>query len=139
LTPPGRVLIYGAQDPGERGTALQARGAEIEVLRNGAGQVDLLASLANLARRGVNELHVEAGARLNAAFLRAGLVDELLVYIAPRLLGIGRGMATLGPYDNFGLEPVFRHVECRAIGDDVRLRLRAIQPADGLGSGSPSE
>jgi diaminohydroxyphosphoribosylaminopyrimidine deaminase/5-amino-6-(5-phosphoribosylamino)uracil reductase len=140
LVPPGRVLIYGAQSPGERGAALQACGAEIHVLRDGAGQIDLDACLVDLARRGVNELHVEAGERLNAAFLQAGLVDELLVYLAPRLLGIGRGMATLGPYRQIDAGPVFRHVECRDIGADVRLRLRArtAQPEEDLDSRHPS-
>jgi diaminohydroxyphosphoribosylaminopyrimidine deaminase/5-amino-6-(5-phosphoribosylamino)uracil reductase len=139
LAPPGSVVIYGASDPGERGAALAASGAEIAELRSVAGQVDLVALLADLARRGVNELHVEAGARLNAAFLAAGLVDELLIYLAPRLLGIGRGMATLGPFEQLGLAPLFRHVECRNVGADMRLRLRASHPADDLGSGPPSE
>jgi diaminohydroxyphosphoribosylaminopyrimidine deaminase/5-amino-6-(5-phosphoribosylamino)uracil reductase len=136
------VLIYGAQNPGERGAALQALGAEIHVLRNGAGQIDLGACLADLARRGVNELHVEAGARLNAAFLQAGLVDELLIYLAPRLLGIGRGMATLGPYHQIDPELVFRHVECRDVGADIRLRLRTrmrtAQPEADLDIKAPS-
>ena len=53
--------------------------------------------LADLAQREVNELHVEAGTRLNGSLLRAGLVDELLLYLAPKLLGQGRGLADFGP------------------------------------------
>jgi diaminohydroxyphosphoribosylaminopyrimidine deaminase / 5-amino-6-(5-phosphoribosylamino)uracil reductase len=60
------------------------------------GRIDLPAMMAALAAEGINEIHVEAGARLNGALLAAGLVDELLVYLAPCLLGDGaRGMFAL--------------------------------------------
>jgi len=79
--------------------------------------------LDHLASRGVNELHVEAGEKLNASFLREGLVDELLVYIAPRLLGSGRGLAALGPFERLEQSLDFRIVESTMLGDDMRLLL----------------
>ena len=80
--------------------------------------------LADLGKRSINELHVEAGEKLNASFLREGLVDELLVYIAPRLLGSGRSLAALGPFDRLEQSLDFRIVETAVVGDDIRLRLR---------------
>jgi diaminohydroxyphosphoribosylaminopyrimidine deaminase/5-amino-6-(5-phosphoribosylamino)uracil reductase len=88
------------------------------------GQLDLPAVLQELARRGINEVQVEAGATLAGALLRADLVDELLLYVAPRLLG-EHGRPLFG-----GVEPLrmdeclgFRLVETRQVGDDLRLRL----------------
>jgi diaminohydroxyphosphoribosylaminopyrimidine deaminase/5-amino-6-(5-phosphoribosylamino)uracil reductase len=80
------------------------------------GKVDLAAMLRDLAVREVNELHVEAGHKLNGSLLREGLVDELLVYLAPKLLGQGRDMASLGPWKPAGAVPLeFRDVDtCRA-------------------------
>jgi diaminohydroxyphosphoribosylaminopyrimidine deaminase/5-amino-6-(5-phosphoribosylamino)uracil reductase len=64
--------------------ALQKRGARCILLPGPGGKVDLAAMLRDLAGEGVNELHVEAGHKLNGSLLREGLVDELLVYLAPR-------------------------------------------------------
>lgn len=88
------------------------------------GGVDLLALLHELGRRGVNELHVEAGATLNGALLAAGLVDELLVYFAPMLIGTGRGMVQLDPLPDLQAAPRFERIDLSALGDDVRMRLR---------------
>jgi riboflavin synthase, alpha subunit len=95
VQPPGAVLVYAAVDDGARRAALEQRGAEVVLLPSPAAKVDLAAMVADLGRRGINELHVEAGEKLNASLLAAGLVDELLVYVAPRLLGSGRGLAAL--------------------------------------------
>ena len=76
------------------------------------------------ASRGINELHVEAGEKLNASFLQAGLVDELLVYVAPRLLGAGRGLAALGPFERLEQSLDFGIVGSAMLGDDMRLLLR---------------
>ena len=107
-----------------RKAALEARGATVVSLPDANGQVDLPALLHDLARQGINELHVEAGHRLNGALLRAGLVDELLLYLAPRLLGPGRGMADLAPLDNLaqGLALDFHSTEL--IGPDLRVLAR---------------
>ncbi|MBL8287917.1 MAG: bifunctional diaminohydroxyphosphoribosylaminopyrimidine deaminase/5-amino-6-(5-phosphoribosylamino)uracil reductase RibD [Rubrivivax sp.] len=92
--------------------------------RTASGKVDLEAMLADLAARGINELHVEAGHKLNGSLLRAGLVDELLVYLAPRLIGQGREMAAFGPLADLGEALPLRFVECARVGEDLRLRAR---------------
>ena len=95
LAPPGAVLVAGAVDTTSTGAALAASGAELISLPGPQGRVDLGALLAELGARGVNELHVEAGAVLNGALLRDKWVDEVLLYLAPRLLGPGRSMLEL--------------------------------------------
>jgi diaminohydroxyphosphoribosylaminopyrimidine deaminase/5-amino-6-(5-phosphoribosylamino)uracil reductase len=97
------------------------------------GHVDLHAALGDLARRGVNELHVEAGATLNGALLRSGLVDEVLVYLAPRLLGPGRGMAEWPALVDLQAGLRLRFHESVLIGDDLRVRCRTFSdPASRL-------
>ena len=105
---------------------LEARGATVVHLPGAHGKVDLPAMLRDLAARGVNELHVEAGHRLNGALVRAGLVDELLLYLAPKLLGPGRGMADMGPLETLaqGLALQFQDVE--RLGPDLRVLARVM-------------
>ena len=117
LEAPGQVLIYCAQPDPQRRAALLERGAEISVVAGPAGKVDLPAMLADLGRRGINELHVEAGHKLNGSFVREGLVDEFLVYIAPKLLGVGRELAAFGPLEQ--------------LDDSVGLRFHSVTPIDG--------
>jgi diaminohydroxyphosphoribosylaminopyrimidine deaminase/5-amino-6-(5-phosphoribosylamino)uracil reductase len=88
------------------------------------GKTDLAALLDELAARGVNELHVEAGHQLNGSLLKAGLVDELLVYLAPRMLGPGRGMAAFGPLAQLADSLALEFIECTPIGPDLRIRAR---------------
>jgi diaminohydroxyphosphoribosylaminopyrimidine deaminase/5-amino-6-(5-phosphoribosylamino)uracil reductase len=108
----------------DRKAMLEARGATVVQLPGADGRVDLPAMLHDLAARGVNELHVEAGHRLNGALVRAGLVDELLLYLAPQLLGPGRGMADMGPLEALaqGLPLQFQGVE--RVGPDLRVLAR---------------
>jgi diaminohydroxyphosphoribosylaminopyrimidine deaminase/5-amino-6-(5-phosphoribosylamino)uracil reductase len=124
LAPPGEVLIYAAIDDRPRRSALEAHGAEVALAPSASGKVDLAAMVANLGRREINELHVEAGEKLNASLLAAGLVDELLVYVAPKLLGDGRGLAALAPLARLDDAPGFAFVDVARIGDDLRLLLR---------------
>lgn len=120
----GPVLIVGATPPGAAAEALAARGAELMALPGPKGRIDLAALLPLLAGRGVNELHVEAGARLNSAWLAAGLVDELLLYLAPTLLGAGLPLAQLAPPATLAEAPRWRWHEVAPVGADLRLRLR---------------
>jgi diaminohydroxyphosphoribosylaminopyrimidine deaminase/5-amino-6-(5-phosphoribosylamino)uracil reductase len=124
LEPPGPVLLYAAAAEPDRQRSLEARGVEIVRLASATGKVDLKAMLADLGGRGINELHVEAGEKLNASLLREGLVDELLVYVAPRLVGSGRGLAALGPFERLEQGLGFRFVDVTPVGGDLRLRLR---------------
>lgn len=118
------VWIYSASADPERTAPLQARGATITILAGPGGKVDLAAMLDDLAARGVNELHVEAGHKLNGSLLREGLVDELLVYLAPRLIGPGREMAALAPLQSLGdaLPLAFQAID--RIGPDLRILAR---------------
>ena len=139
-TPPGARLFertdrplwfYAAHDDTQRRSALEARGAEVRLRPDARGKVDLAAMLTDLAARGVNELHVEAGHRLNGSLLSAGLVDELLVYLAPMLIGPGREMAVLEPLASLADGPGFEFVEIVPVGPDLRLRARPRAAADG--------
>ena len=124
LQAPGRVLVVGAQQQPAHMAALRAAGAEVLLLPGADGRVDLAALLERLAVDGVSELHVEAGAVLNAALLCADLVDELLVYTAPKLLGPGRGMAALPELAALDQALAFDFNDCQRIGSDLRLLVR---------------
>jgi diaminohydroxyphosphoribosylaminopyrimidine deaminase/5-amino-6-(5-phosphoribosylamino)uracil reductase len=126
LQPPGNALVYTASADAAGQDALASANVEIAQVPADAasGKTDLTALLQDLGRRGINELHVEAGHRLNGSLLRAGLVDELLVYIAPRLLGEGRGMAALGPFETLADTLDFRFTDVASVGDDLRVLLR---------------
>jgi diaminohydroxyphosphoribosylaminopyrimidine deaminase / 5-amino-6-(5-phosphoribosylamino)uracil reductase len=125
LVPTARQPLRLVLDPSGRmptdARILQAPG-EARVI--GPGRADLPALLAELGGQGINELHVEAGPTLSGAFLDAGLVDELLIYQAPLLIGEGRPLAALAPLASLGDAMRWRIVEATALGQDLRLRLR---------------
>jgi diaminohydroxyphosphoribosylaminopyrimidine deaminase/5-amino-6-(5-phosphoribosylamino)uracil reductase len=122
--PGRRLFIYCAVQDAARQSALHARGAEVVCLPGPDGKVDLAAMLRDLARREVNELHVEAGHKLNGSLLHAQLVDELLVYLAPKLVGQGRGMAQLGPFVDLAQAVAFEFRSSERVGPDLRLLAR---------------
>jgi diaminohydroxyphosphoribosylaminopyrimidine deaminase / 5-amino-6-(5-phosphoribosylamino)uracil reductase len=126
LAAPGTVRVYAAHDPEGRRGALADAGAAVLLLPGANGQVDLGAMLVDLATVGVNELHVEAGEHLNAALLHGGWVDELLLYVAPTLLGPGRGIAALGPFVQMAQRLAFDFVDVARVGSDLRLRARPV-------------
>lgn len=118
----GRVLICTAsQDAGKR-AALERQGAEVLLLADAAGRVDLQEVMSELARRGINEVLVEAGRELNGALLQAGLVDELVLYLTPQLLGdAARGMANLGELLRLEQKVELAWRDVRRVGDDLRI------------------
>jgi diaminohydroxyphosphoribosylaminopyrimidine deaminase/5-amino-6-(5-phosphoribosylamino)uracil reductase len=118
------VLFACSNADEARAAALRERRAEVASFPGAGGRVDLDSLLRELARRQVNELHVEAGARLNAALLSTGWVDELLVYQAPMLVGPGRGMAALPALGVLWDSQRFRYHRVDRIGEDLRLLLR---------------
>jgi diaminohydroxyphosphoribosylaminopyrimidine deaminase/5-amino-6-(5-phosphoribosylamino)uracil reductase len=131
LRPPGRALVLTASTDAERIATVSSANVEVATLpADVSGKTDLHALMAELARREINELHVEAGEKLNASLLRAGLVDELLLYVAPHLLGDGRGLAALGVLPSLADSLDFEFVDVERVGADLRLRLRPPGRAD---------
>ena len=119
------VILFTASTDAARRAALEARGAEIVDVPAPGGRLDLRIVLDQLAARHVNELHVEAGARLNGALLDTGRVDELLLYMAPTLLGAGRAMADIGELRSLAEAQAFDFQEATKVGTDLRILARA--------------
>ena len=123
----GGALVACAREHPDKMRRLAERGAEVLVLPDAQGKVDLMALMRELARRGMNEVHVEAGARLNGALVHEGCIDEVLFYFAPHLLGDGaRGMFDLPPLAALAERRELQLVDVRQVGDDLRIvgRLR---------------
>jgi diaminohydroxyphosphoribosylaminopyrimidine deaminase/5-amino-6-(5-phosphoribosylamino)uracil reductase len=131
----GNVLVFGARDDAVRRRGLEARGAEVIVLPNASGKVDLPPMLEELARRGMNEIHVESGTRLNGSLLAEGCVDELLIYLAPKLIGnTGLGMFDLpGMQELAAAQRLDFHGVLR-IGEDLRIMARISPEKNGDGA-----
>jgi diaminohydroxyphosphoribosylaminopyrimidine deaminase/5-amino-6-(5-phosphoribosylamino)uracil reductase len=122
-----QIWIYTATtEHADKRAALTARGVTVIDCPGPGDKVELAAMLRDLARREINELHVEAGHKLNGSLIREGLVDEFLVYLAPQLLGPGQGMAHLPALTELSgaVQLAFHAVD--RIGPDVRLLLRRI-------------
>jgi diaminohydroxyphosphoribosylaminopyrimidine deaminase/5-amino-6-(5-phosphoribosylamino)uracil reductase len=105
--------------------ALRGVGADILHLPDANGKVDLSALLKELGRRGVNELHVEGGGRLNGTLVDAGLIDELLLYLAPCLIGdVARGMFSLPALASLEEKKCLAIRDARMVGSDLRILAR---------------
>jgi diaminohydroxyphosphoribosylaminopyrimidine deaminase/5-amino-6-(5-phosphoribosylamino)uracil reductase len=128
------VTLYAASAPAERVAALQARGAHVVQLPGTAtgteSKVDLKAMLADLARSETNEVHVEAGHKLNGSLVRERLVDELLVYLAPKLIGQGRSMAEFGPLATLAQSLALQFQSTTMLGPDLRILARVAGRSD---------
>ena len=129
LSPTAKVLQGGALVYCADHTAV-GLAENVEVVRlpdaKRTGKIDLPAALQDLGARGVNELHVEAGARLMGPMVQAGLVDELLVYLAPKLLGRNaREMFSINEPEKLSDALQFDLHEVVRMGDDVRIMMRA--------------
>lgn len=119
------VLIACAIEDKTRIMKLRDKGAEIIVMPNSDGKVELPALLQELARRGINELHVEAGYKLNGSLINEGCIDELLLYLAPHLLGDhARGMADLPELADLGGRRALKINDMRMVGGDLRIVAR---------------
>jgi diaminohydroxyphosphoribosylaminopyrimidine deaminase/5-amino-6-(5-phosphoribosylamino)uracil reductase len=122
LQQPGESLIVTACGEEAVQQRLRQAGAELVVLPNGEDAIDLVALMGYLAEREVNEILMETGAILSGALLRAGIIDELIVYMAPKLMGDN----ARGLFHTPGLEQLADAVELdirdiRAVGDDWRI------------------
>ncbi|RZS77110.1 diaminohydroxyphosphoribosylaminopyrimidine deaminase [Pigmentiphaga kullae] len=114
--------IFTAREDAGRAAELAARNARVICLPGADGRVDLPGVMRWLGQHDINEVHAEAGAVLTGALLQAGCVDELLVYMAPMLLGEGAGMARLPSIEDLDGARRFQFVDVRGLGPDVRLR-----------------
>ena len=126
---PGRNLyIYAAIPDKAKKAALEARGATVIYLPGRQPgtetKVDLPAMLCDLARREINELHVEAGHKLNGSLIREALVDEFLIYLAPTLIGQGCGMASFGPLTDLSKAVPLVFKSTAMLGPDLRIVAR---------------
>lgn len=121
----GPVLVAAAIHDTERIAALERRGAEVVVLPNDGGKVDLQALLFELGRRGLNEVLAESGFKLNGSLLKEGCVDELVLYLAPALVGdAARGLFNLPALSSLaGKRPLAFH-DVRLVGRDLRIIAR---------------
>ena len=113
----------------DHGVELWSSSTSSSASTSSPGKVDLGALLAELGRRGVNELHVEAGAGLNGSFIREARVDELLLYLAPALLGDSRAMFNLEPPEALESAKRLYFHEMVKLGDDLRILARFKQDA----------
>jgi len=121
----GPVLVAVAVDDEKRANLLRAAGAEVLLLPNAAGKVELKDLLEELGRRGINEVHAEAGFKLNGSLLREGLVDELLLYLAPCLIGHdASGLFNLPELTSLDGKRPLQIRDLRQIGEDIRLIAR---------------
>lgn len=117
-------IIYAAVPNDAKKAALEARGATVVMLPDSNGKVDLAAMMKDLGSREINELHVEAGSKLNGSLIRAGLVDEFLLYLAPKLLGPGHGMAAFGPLQSLVDAVALQFQSVDRVGADLRIVAR---------------
>ena len=117
-------IVYAAAQNDAKKAALEALGVIVIYLPGKDGKVDLPAMLRDLAIREINELHVEAGHKLNGSLIREGLVDELLLYMAPRLLGTGQGMASFGPLQSLSDAIQLHFKSTEMLGNDLRILAR---------------
>lgn len=120
LSLPGRTWVVGARAPATQ--HLRKAGAEVSLLPGNDGRVDLGELMSDMARREINEVLVEAGATLNGALLAAGLVDELVIYFAPHLMGSAeRAMFALPPLARMDDRIALTISDVRRVGDDWRV------------------
>src|SRR5262249_58744241 len=123
----GGVLIAAAQEHREKIRALRDQQAEVVVLPNSSGKVELPDLFCELARRGMNEVHVEAGYKLNGSLLGEGMVDELVLYVAPSIIGdAARGMFNLPELTELSGRRNLEIRDLRMIRDEVRLLARFV-------------
>jgi diaminohydroxyphosphoribosylaminopyrimidine deaminase/5-amino-6-(5-phosphoribosylamino)uracil reductase len=121
----GKTLVVGAVNEERKIAGLKAAGVEAIIIRNDHGKVELFKLMEELARRELNEIHVEAGTKLNGSLLQAGVVDELLVYLAPSVIGdSGRGMFHLPEITELSRASALKIREVERVGADLRILAR---------------
>lgn len=129
LVKSGNLLVVASRADPFKERELGDRGCEMLVLPGEHGRIDLRALMRVLAAREINELHVEAGPRLNGALLRADLADELLIYLAPSIMGDAQPMFGIPGLDSLEQCRRFQFTDVRKIGEDLRILARGVEVA----------
>jgi len=130
ISPHARVLegggtwIVAAQSQPEKEKMLRDAGHEVILLPNADGKVELPALMQELGKRQINEVHVEAGFKLNGSLIREGCTDELLVYLAPSLLGDAQRMFNLPALESLAQKKTLAFHDVKQIGADLRILAR---------------
>jgi diaminohydroxyphosphoribosylaminopyrimidine deaminase/5-amino-6-(5-phosphoribosylamino)uracil reductase len=127
----GNLLIVTATGDEGRAAALRQRGYEVVRIptEQVKGKVDLRLMMEALARHDLNDILVETGARLNGSLLQAGVVDEIITYIAPSVLGdLAHGMFAMGELSTLEQRTRLEFTDVRQIGPDLRVTARVIKP-----------
>lgn len=125
----GNVLIAYANDTMHQAKTLKDTGADLLCLPDANQQVDLKTLLKQLAQQGINEILLEAGQRLNGAFLTAGLIDEFIFYYAPKLMGHdAKGMFAMPPLPQMSEAIALKVFDVRQVGQDMRVRAQIGNP-----------
>ena len=123
LNSPGKTLIFTSTQDTEMQESLEERGAEVIYLPTREGCIDLAVVLRELANREINEVLLESGANLSGSMLQAGLIDEIVIYMAPTLLGnAARGLFHLPRLERLDQQIRLNIQEIRAVGVDWRIR-----------------
>lgn len=126
-TLPGRNLILTCSDDAAKQRDLQNAGFEVQRLQDTNGRLDLPEAMRFLAEQQINEVLVEAGAILNGALLAANLLDEIIVYMAPSIMGDqGRGLFHLPALQAMADKKEFKLLDVRQVGGDLKLSLNLI-------------
>jgi diaminohydroxyphosphoribosylaminopyrimidine deaminase/5-amino-6-(5-phosphoribosylamino)uracil reductase len=118
-------IIVTVSDDAQRRAALEARGAEVVRVPGDGRKADLVALAQFLASRGFNEVTVETGGKLMGSLVRSGVIDELVLYLAPMLLGdAAQGLFAMGELLRLDEAPRVRITDVRNVGDDIRITAR---------------
>jgi diaminohydroxyphosphoribosylaminopyrimidine deaminase / 5-amino-6-(5-phosphoribosylamino)uracil reductase len=129
----GAILVCASlesQANQQKAKALEDLGVQVVVMANSYGKVDLPKLFAYLAQeRHLNEIHVEAGFKLNGSLLREDCVDELLLYYAPFVMGDGIGMANISPLTSLADRREWQFIDQSLLGSDLRVRLKKLNTA----------
>jgi len=128
LSVAGRTIIFTCSNDAAKIEQLNNCGAEVFVVDSKKGQVELAAVMSQLAKLEINEVMVEAGARLNGALIEAGLIDELIVYMAPILMGDkALGLFALNSVLNMEQRIALKISDIRPVGDDWRITAKIVK------------
>jgi diaminohydroxyphosphoribosylaminopyrimidine deaminase / 5-amino-6-(5-phosphoribosylamino)uracil reductase len=118
-------LVLAVNDDAARRRALEERGAEVVIVPGEGRKADLAAVARLLAARGYNEVTVETGGKLMGSLLRAGVIDEIVLYVAPLILGdAAQGLFAIGELTRLDEAPRPRIIDVRSVGDDIRITAR---------------